>query len=56
MKGRVQVFCEAELLSRTGSFFEGSGSQVSVDDDTTMMNGGDHHESKLHYESQTKIR
>ena len=50
MKGRVQVFWEAELLSREGSLSEGSRSQASIDDDTTMMKGGGHHEGQLHYE------
>ena len=49
MKGRVQVFWKAKLLSSASSLFEGSRSQVSIDDDTTMMKGGDHHEGQLQW-------
>ena len=56
MKGKVKVFWKAELLSRQSSLFEGSRSQASIDDDTTMMKGGDHCEGQLHYEFQTKVR
>ena len=56
MKGRVQVFSEAEWLLRAKSTFEEDGRQDSVDEDTTMMKRGDHHEGQLQYEFQTKLR
>ena len=46
---------EAELLLRAKSLFDGSGSQICVDDDTTMMKGSDHNGRQLHYEFQNKM-
>ena len=47
---------KAELLSRPKFAFEESRSQVGIDDNTTVMKGGHHHQGQLHYEFQTKIR
>ena len=44
------MFWKAELLTGPKfTLFEGR-SQASIDDGTTMMKGGDHHDGQLHYE------